>query len=72
MIPQAACCGQIKYQAAFFVCVSLKSGKMVLGVVSEKHSWGYKRLENLSLGLSAMRDRQNVQPPFSLGKERLY
>ena len=70
MIPQAACCGQIKYQAAFFVCVSLKSGKMVLGVVSEKHSWGYKRLENLSLGLSAMRDRQNVLPPFSLGKEK--
>ena len=54
-----------------FLCVCVfEIRKDGFGVVSEKHSWGYKRLENLSLGLSAMRDRQNVLPPFSLGKEK--
>ena len=68
MIPQAACCRQIKYQAGFLCVCDFEVRKDGFGVVSEKHSWGYKRLEKLSLGLSAMLDRQNATATISLGE----
>ena len=58
-----------KVSGRFFVCVcDFEVRKDGFGVVSEKHSWGYKRLEKLSLGLSAMLDRQNATATISLGE----